>query len=238
MSEKKRSPLATEYLYKTQRAYYKDTYTKEKAIPWESAFEEKWLCNTLDQIGSPGGRYALEIGTGHGRGAKILSEKGWRTAGLDYLSEPLAKAVEINKNEKTGPMFVQGEAFEAPFADQTFGLILDWGVFHHIRRRDTALFLNAISGLLSGNGLFLLGAFSIGFRHAGEGERKRNWTRHHGHYDRFSTKEELRDTFGKKFTIKSVMDDQKGFYHLMMIKKDDRGAPEKALSGKNREKSY
>lgn len=219
MSNKKRSPLATEYLYKTQRGYYKNIYTKDKAIPWAGAFEEKWLYDTLDKIGPPGGRHALEIGTGHGRGAKILNERGWPTVALDYLFEPLAKAGGTTPEGRAGPLYVQGDAFEAPFAGRAFGLVLDWGVFHHIRRRDTHLFLNAISGLLSYRGLFLLGAFSTRFRHAGEGARKRNWTRHHGHYDRFSTREELLNVFGKIFQIESVRDDRKGFYHLMMIKR-------------------
>lgn len=221
MSKKTRSPLTTDDLYRTQRDYYKKTYKAGKTIPWERAFDDKWLYKTLDKIGPPNGRYALEIGTGHGRGAKILSEMGWRTVALDYLFKPLVEADNMSAHIKPGPLFVQGDAFEAPFADHSFHLILDWGVFHHIRRRDSTLFLSSISRLLSGNGLFLLGAFSTKFRHTGEVERKRNWTRHHGHYDRFSTKEELKETFESVFRIESVKDDLKGFLHLMMIKKED-----------------
>lgn len=201
-------------LYETQREYYRRVYSSGRFAPWETAFDGKWLERTLRRLGPADGRMALDLGAGRGRGARILKKAGWRVAAMDYLAEPLAAA-----KEPGGAWLVQGDAFEPPFAPRSFDLALDWGVFHHTRRRDTAAFLRAVTALLKPSGVFLLGCFSTKFRHPGEKRRKRNWTRHNGHYDRFSTKSELRGLFAPLFRVDSIDEDPKGFYLLAMTLK-------------------
>ncbi|MGK7346273.1 MAG: class I SAM-dependent methyltransferase [Candidatus Nitrospinota bacterium M3_3B_026] len=204
-------------LYKTQREYYKRVYSSGGPAPWDTAFDGEWLERKLKSLGLAGGRRALDLGAGRGRGARILKKAGWRVAAMDYLAEPLAGA---KGRTDGGAWLVQGDAFEPPFAPRSFDLALDWGVFHHTRRRDTAAFLRSVTALLKPSGVFLLGCFSTKFRHPGEKRRKRNWTRHNGHYDRFSTRSELRGLFSPFFLVDSIDEDPKGFYLLAMTLKE------------------
>lgn len=113
-------------------------------------------------------------------------------------------------------MFVNADLFANPFRHHSFDLALDWGVFHHIQRKDTGGYLRALKQLLKPGGIFLLGCFSTSFRHKGEGNRKRNWLIHKGHYDRFSTREELIRLFSPSFFILSLAETRTGFYHMSM----------------------
>lgn len=219
-----RSTLVTGQLYRSQRHYYQQAYGSGQPAPWDTAFDGKWLEKTLKKIGRAKNRRALDIGAGNGKGAWIINNAGWRTFGLDYIFEPISAAAtsgggDVDTKHKRPVSFILGDVFEPPFSKNSFGLILDWGVFHHIRRSDSKNFLDTLSYLLAPSGVFLLGCFSRKFKHKGEGPRKRNWTRHHGHYDRFSSKGELVNFFSGQFSINSIEEDPKGFYLLTMTKK-------------------
>ncbi len=206
-------------LYRSQKEYYRDKYNESDDVPWNDAFDDRWLEDTARGIRRSGACNALEIGTGHGRGARILAEAGFMVVGVDYLYEPLVVAKKY-KNGHARPHYLQADIFSAPFAKNRFDVVLDWGVFHHILRSDTRLFLNHILRLLKNEGHYLLGCFSINFKHHESEKRKRNWIRHHGHYDRFSTKEELMKIFAPAFEINSLTEDPKGFYLLDMTKRN------------------
>ena len=200
-------------LYTTQKEYYRDAYSQAEAPPWDSAFDPLWLKRALKKIGPAKGRCALDLGTGHGKGASILKKAGWRAVGVDYLAEPLARA---RANTAGRLLLVQADALQPPFRERAFDLILDWDMFHHIRRRDADEYIGVVASLLAPSGKFLLGCFSTKFRHKGEKKRKRSWILHHGHYDRFSTKKELAACFSTLFAIDSIKEDPKGFYLVMM----------------------
>ncbi len=210
------SDITKDALYVSQREYYRRTYENADTIPWDDAFDVEWLKRTLKKIGRPEGRTALEIGTGHGKGARILTEAGYIVAGIDYLLDPLQEAAKKNNEAGRAPFYIQADVFKPPFAGKMFDLVLDWGVFHHIRRADTKTFLDSIIRLLKVEGRFLLGCFSTKFRHNGEKNRKRNWTLHRGHYDRFSKKKELKKVFSPSFTINSFAENGQGLYLIDM----------------------
>jgi len=212
--------IAADELYVSQRDFYQRAYEAAGDIPWEGAFDGAWLENRLKTLGPARPGAALEIGTGQGRGAGIMARRGYRTVGIDYVHEPLPHAVENSRRHKK-IVFVQADLFEAPFRGGSFDVILDWGVFHHIRRSDTRIFIRAIVGLLRPGGAFLLGCFSTKFRHEGEKRRTRNWRRHHGHYDRFSTRAELKKIFDPLFAVNAIAEDAKGFYLIHMTVKTD-----------------
>lgn len=210
--------LAKDALYSSQREYYRETYTTQEAAPWDGAFDTKWLGAVLKEIGPARGRPALDIGTGRGKGLRALRDAGFRAVGIDYVLKPL---IDARRGAVPGAMLVNGDLFAAPFTPASFDLILDWGVFHHIRRRDTKVFLDSVTSLMAPSGHFLLGCFSTKFRHKGEKNRKRNWKLHQGHYDRFSTKKELLSVFSPKFRVWSIEERSGGFYHLAMSLKDE-----------------
>ena len=149
----------------------------------------------------------------------ILAGMGLKVAGMDYLLEPLLEAA--GARGRRGPAFVNADLMAAPFKEGVFDLALDWGVFHHIRRKDTDGYLRRVAALLGKDGRLLLACFSTKFRHEGETARKRNYTVHHGHYDRFSTRSELKDTFSPWFKITAMEERKAGYFLLdMKLKKD------------------
>jgi SAM-dependent methyltransferase len=209
-------PLASIALYAGQKEYYRNTYETSPSLPWDRAFDPDWLKSALAKLGPGKGKRALDIGAGKGRGSLILSANGYAVVGMDYLFEPLTTAQAVSHNRRNRPLFVNADMFASPFRNRSFDLALDWGVFHHTRRKDTGEYLRALKRLLKPGGVFLLGCFSTSFRHTGEGARKRNWLIHKGHYDRFSTREELVRVFSSSFRILSIKETQPGFFHLTM----------------------
>ena len=206
-------PAAPGALYATQKEYYRSMYSSAAPAPWDEFFDGQWLKDRL--AFGPGARkgIALEIGAGKGRGAGILVKAGYRCVAMDYLLEPM---IHASSGGDKRLFFVNADLFAAPFRDGIFNLALDWGVFHHIRRKDTGLYISAVRRLLGEKGRLLLGCFSTRFRHPGERRRKRNFTLHHGHYDRYSTRAELKQAFGPWFEISSMEERAAGYYLLDM----------------------
>ncbi|MBI4666872.1 MAG: class I SAM-dependent methyltransferase [Nitrospinae bacterium] len=217
MSVKTRNPLVGDRLYVSQKEFYRKTYIEETAPPWEKSFDQGWLGATLEKLGPGQGKLALDIGAGSGRASIIMARRGYKVVGVDYVFHPLPSALARARN-RPWPKFINTDLFEAPFRQGSFDMALDWGVFHHIRRRDTAGYISAVTALLKPGGVFLLGCFSRNFRHEGEGNRKRNWTVHRGHYDRFSSAGELRAIFAPYFIMGRVWESPSGFYYLSMRK--------------------
>ncbi len=216
MSGRNVRDITKDGLYVSQREYYSKTYQSGDPVPWEGAFDGAWLKKAARHKVKDHKPIALEIGTGRGRGARILAEGEYTTVGIDYVLNPLKQA-SIKKSEAEKNLFyIQANVFNTPFVDDSFDLLLDWGVFHHIRRADTKLFLACVTRLLKKDGRFLLGCFSTRYRHPGEKKRKRNWTRHRGHYDRFSTRKELTKIFSPLFIINSIAQTSEGFYLIDM----------------------
>ncbi|MDH5478153.1 MAG: class I SAM-dependent methyltransferase [Nitrospinota bacterium] len=210
--------MSLDSLYTTQKEYYRSLYASEQPEPWDRFFDGDWLKGRLGAKGANKGKLALEIGAGKGRGASILSNAGYRCVAIDYLLAPMTQAPP--PSGANSPCFVNADLFAAPFVDGVFNLALDWGVFHHIRRKETGLYIRAVRRLLGPDGRLLLGCFSTRFRHPGEGRRKRGFTLHHGHYDRFSTRTELKKTFGPWFIITSMEERKEGYYLLDMTARE------------------
>ena len=208
-------PLPSEKLYVDQREFYRKIYESSSSPPWENAFDPDWLKRILRELGSAKNKRALDIGAGKGRGSAILASHGYGVVGMDYLFTPLSATTDIKTGKGKRPVFVNADLFAAPLRDRSFDIALDWGVFHHIRRNDTGKYLQALTRLMKPGAIFLLGCFSTSFRH--EGEKKRKWLVHKGHYDRFSTKRELMKTFAPLFEIISLKETMPGFYHIVMI---------------------
>ncbi|VAX23601.1 hypothetical protein MNBD_NITROSPINAE04-2755 [hydrothermal vent metagenome] len=222
MSGRNVDDITKDELYVLQREYYSKTYRGGGSVPWEGAFDGAWLKKAVRHKVKGSSCFALEIGTGTGRGARIMAEAGCAMVGIDYVLDPIREAVQKKGEANKNLFYVQANMFKAPFADNSFDLVLDWGVFHHIRRADTKLFLNCVTRLLKKDGRFLLGCFSTRYRHPGEKKRKRSWTRHRGHYDRFSTRKELRKIFSPLFIINSIAETSEGFYLIDMNKKSGK----------------
>jgi SAM-dependent methyltransferase len=220
-------------LYSTQRGYFKKAYqTGEHGWPVEGPSQPvKRFLRQHKHKKERSGERVLDIGCGEGRHTRLFSEKGYFSVGLDYQPLAIARAREIGKRRgMTRPVFFAiGDVFHLPFRAGAFGILLDYGCLHHVKKSDFGRYLKSVLSVLSDGGYFLLSCFSTRFRHHPGERRRRDWLVHRGHYDRFFRKSDFRALFGRDFDILSVEEERQelyAFYHVLMRKKQAGEKPE------------
>jgi ubiquinone/menaquinone biosynthesis C-methylase UbiE len=75
------------------------------------------------------GKRVLDVGVGTGRFADVVERAGGEIVGVD-LSFAVETAME-NVGRRAKAHVIQGDAFDLPFADESFDLIYSIGVLHH-----------------------------------------------------------------------------------------------------------
>lgn len=208
-------------IYSSQKAYFAKAYeTGEHG--WPVSEPSKSVVRFLETFRRecPSGS-VLDMGCGEGRHAALFSQHSYQTIGMD--NQPLAlKRARHLVRPNHHLYFVLGELFALPFPAHSFDVILDYGLFHHVRKRDTALYLTHVLPVLKSGGYFLLSCFSMKFRHYPGEKRTRDWLVHRGHYDRFFRKDSFKEIFSETFEILSVEEERQAlyvFYNVCMKKK-------------------
>ena len=208
-------------LYRRQRAYFNRAYVAgEHGWPKEGVTPH--VVELLKRLGPGRGRTALDLGCGEGRHTILLAKKGYDVTALDY--EPLALKAARAAVRRAGSRarFVTGNALALRIPPGTFDLVLDYGCFHHVLKRDWPHYRRNLARVLRSGGHLLLSVFSMKFRHFRGERRTRPWLVHRGHYDHFFTSRTLRDAFRRSFDIVGLIEEHEGlngFLHgLMRVK--------------------
>ena len=209
--------LSEEKLYRSQNNFYKNAY-KTGQTPWSvdgkpSGNLQKSLKEIAQKLPN---RIALDLGCGEGRHSSYLSENGFKVIGIDMQETALKNA---GRRKGKGVLYILGDIFRIPVKENSFGLVIDYGVFHHIRRKDTKVFLNFLFSLLVPRGYIILTCFSRKFRHASGKTYNSGYACHHSHYDRFSSRKELIAIFSPYFFIIGISENSDGFYNMVLQKK-------------------
>lgn len=98
-----------------------------------------------------GDKKVLDMGSGPGRDALILQEKGLRVVCFDASKTML----ELCKNK--GLETVQGCMLSLPFEDKLFDAVWAYTSLLHLRKKDIDIAMNEINRVLKKNGIFSLG---------------------------------------------------------------------------------
>jgi len=82
----------------------------------------------------------LEIGCGQGAGAEIIFDlfHPAKYVGID-LDPKMVKRARKKRHGLENALFLQGDATRLPFADNSFDLVVDFGIIHHIPNWPEAL---------------------------------------------------------------------------------------------------
>lgn len=88
----------------------------------------------------------LDLGTGSGRHLKFLKKTGFQAYGCDYAITALRGLFPV----------VQAKAYELPFLDNFFDVVLCWGVVHYLEKDQVELLFREVYRILKTGGTFLL----------------------------------------------------------------------------------
>ena len=209
MRMKNISRLAKQELYENQHEFYRQAYERGNTQWTGDGTPSSELVRTARKI-KPKLKLkrVLDLGSGEGRHSIFLSREGFRVIGLEFQEEALQRATG---KRSRGLLYIRGDIFRIPLKPRSFDVLVDFGIFHHLRRKDTAIYLDLLSSMLVQGGYLILSCFSRKFKHANGKLHKRGFMKHKNHYDRFSTKTELRKVFEKRFQVLKINEIKSGF---------------------------
>ena len=212
-------------LYARQRHFFARVYESGGPTPWPSTEPTPAVSRLahLLQRRKGGGR-VLDLGCGEGRHTLLFAKTGYLTVGLDYLAAPLRTVAQRAQEAGLAPRIrlVLGDALLPPFRSGSFDVLVDCGIFHHIKKADWPIYLDRVLGLVKPGGYFHLTVFSTKFKHYPGERRTRNWQVHRNHYDHFFVKRDFARIFIDRCEILAVEEEHKGlngFFHILMRKR-------------------
>ena len=99
----------------------------------------------------------LDIGSGRGLFAKKLVEAGYRVIGLDFEPNIVKKTNEdvVHWGLEGKLKFVEGDALDIPFTDNSFDGVCDFGLMENLYHDDWEQYANEISRVLKPGGFYL-----------------------------------------------------------------------------------
>jgi tRNA (uracil-5-)-methyltransferase TRM9 len=103
-----------------------DSFAAPRREPWPEA---RSFIETLPQ-----GSRVVDLGSGHGRHARALAERGCRSVAFDFSLRLLMIGRTAERTKRTRPSidWVEGEATQLPFRDRAFDAALCIAVLHHL----------------------------------------------------------------------------------------------------------
>lgn len=209
-------------LYRRQRRFFAQVYESGAATPWPSV-EPTPAVRRLAQLlkRRKGRRRILDLGCGEGRHTLLFAQAGFFTVGLDYLAAPLRTVAQRAHAERLTLRIrlLLGDALLPPFKPGRFDVLVDSGVFHHLKKADWPIYLDRVLGLVKPGGYVHLTVFSTKFKHYLGERRTRNWCVHRNHYDRFFVKRDFADIFSPRCEIVTIEEEREGlngFFHVLM----------------------
>ncbi len=130
-------------------------------IPWEIPEPPKELVEIVQSYPREDGK-ALDIGCGTGNYSFYLAQHGYTVTGVDFSQKALDIATRNNEQSKLPVKFIHADVtnLNAAIAGQTFDLIVDYSILHHIAPQDVANYAHQFFEFLSPTGKLLLVCYS------------------------------------------------------------------------------
>ena len=144
-------------------SFYED---RTKRIPFFVDKPDENLVAYVEQTQLPLTR-VLELGSGPGRNALYLAERGSQVDAIDLAHSSIDWANERANERQLDVRFRQGNLFELSIEDGAYDFVYDSGCFHHIaphRRHD---YIRVVTDALRPGGCFALTCFVEGGQYGG-----------------------------------------------------------------------
>jgi SAM-dependent methyltransferase len=153
--------------------------------PWDSGVPPPELVEVVEGPNAlPPGR-AIDVGCGTGTNCKYMLEHGWDVTGVDFVP----RAIGVARRRAPGAKVLVGDVTKLGEigVDGPFDLLLDIGCFHSLPETRRDAYVSEAARVARSGATLLLFAF---------GEKGRGTP--------FATKSEIREKFGKNFTVIEV----------------------------------
>jgi SAM-dependent methyltransferase len=216
--------MAVSSIYRRQRAFFREAYESgEHGWPAEGATPQ--VERLVRRLGSGRGKRALDLGCGEGRHTVLLAGLGYDVLAIDLEPLALRKARAALRRAGLRASFAVADALDLRLPRSRLDLVLDYGCFHHVVRRDWPRYRREIRRVHRPGGHLVISVFSTKFRHHPGERRTRNWIVHRNHYDHFFTRTQLESALSQSFDIRRVIEEHEGlngFYHALLRVKEGR----------------
>ena len=145
--------------------FYSD---REKGIPFFANKPDENLASYFKEgLLQPG--QVLELGSGPGRNAIFLAEKGCTVDAVDLSEESIKWAKERANVQEVEVNFIHSNIFELQIEEGTYDLVYDSGCFHHIAPHRRNNYLELVMKALKPGGHFAITCFVEGGELGGSG---------------------------------------------------------------------
>ena len=113
-----------------------EQYYKGRSLTLERYINNIWGHKPLLMEVASSGRNILEVATGSGNLSIFLSHLGYNVVSVDNNDSVLKIAQHNNAKFKGGVTFEKADAFNLPFADDSFDVCFSQGLFEHFADDD------------------------------------------------------------------------------------------------------
>jgi ubiquinone/menaquinone biosynthesis C-methylase UbiE len=190
-------------------AWWDNRYKNEQYI-WDKV-PSKCTETSLDILKSQGIKKILDLPCGYGRDSIFLSKNGFEVTGIDRSKEAIKLAQSWAQEEGLNIEFLQGDATELEFLDETFDAIVSNRFLHLVYdNKSQEKVSKEMHRVIKDNGLLILATRSIKDPDCNKkneiDEELHELHDRPGHKIRFNTIEELQTLFGhfEEITVETV----------------------------------
>ena len=123
-------------------------------VPWDEALPPPEVMELAARL--PPGR-ALDLGTGYGRAAIYLAQRGWQVDAVDFIPQAVAgAAARAQAAGVSGVTFHHAPITDMPFLRGPYDLALDVGCMHNLTPLELVSYRNELRRLLRPGAVYLL----------------------------------------------------------------------------------
>jgi len=154
--------METKTINSRRKEYFKNIYKKGNSdLDWNFGTAGHKLIELVLNGTIKKGFKVLDIGSGPGNEAIFLAKQGMKVTGIDISPDAIVIAKDLANIQAVNDIkFIQGDALELAFKNNTFDVINDTFVFHHFKKSIRKRYAREVNRVLKNKGIFVLRGFS------------------------------------------------------------------------------
>jgi SAM-dependent methyltransferase len=124
--------------------------------PWDIGRPQKALIDVADQITGS----ILDAGCDTGENAPFFARRGQKVTGIDFLAEPITRAIKKAAERGVTATFLVMDALALKDLPEIFNMVIDSGLFHVFNDEDRRRYVDGLATVLKPGGRLFLLVFS------------------------------------------------------------------------------